>query len=151
MFYWDHYLCCLIGNSALFAWLECIVGCFYFLLNLNASLGVSILCSVWMHCQVFLFLIQLEGIVECFCSLFNFNVSFSVSIHFFNVIALLCVCVCVFFFAQLEWIVECFCSFFDFNTTTCLCPMLGLNASLGVYVPCLAWVHHHVFLFLVWL
>jgi hypothetical protein len=34
--------------------------------------------------------------------------------------------------------------------TMCLCPMLGLSASPCVYVPCLAWVHHCVFLFLVW-
>ncbi len=132
-----------------FAWPKCNVGCFYFLLNLNASLGASIPCSIWVHCWVFLFLVQLEGIVECFWSLFNFSASLGVSIHFFNVIALLCVC--VFFFCSTWMNHQMFVFFFQLHSMTmCLCPMLGLSASPCVYVPCLAWVHHCVFLFLVW-
>jgi hypothetical protein len=39
--------------------LECIVGCFCFLLDFNALPYVSIICLAWMHCRVFLLLIQL--------------------------------------------------------------------------------------------
>jgi hypothetical protein len=102
-----------------------------------------------MHHWVFLFFVRFECIVRCFYSLFNLkallNAFVPCSISVFHLVFLFislmllhcCVYVCV-FFAQLEWIVKCFCSFFDFN------------ARLHVYIPCLVWVHHQVFMFLVW-